>query len=172
MIETLSGAPGTSTVERCTRCAPESCHSIVARASPGHGGPPGGLASRVHSPTSGSSRLSASSAVGWSIALLLPPVGGWCGADAPARFVAPTRDVLPGYRRAPVGAAAAPRERGAAALTILCPHCGTPGTSQPSRRAAEGIGVTRASKNRGTEKHLVAKFRERSPRTPVNRGER
>src|SRR5215210_4339626 len=76
MIEMPSGASGMSTVERCTRCAPESCHSIVARASPGHGGPSGGLASRVHSPTSGSSRLSASSAVGWSIAALLPLVGG------------------------------------------------------------------------------------------------
>src|ERR671917_1108119 len=75
MIETLSGASGISTVERATRCAPESCHSIVARASPGHGGPPGGLASRVHSPRSGSRRLSASCAVGWSIALrsFLPP---------------------------------------------------------------------------------------------------
>src|SRR5829696_4086304 len=76
MIEKLSGASGISTVERPTRCAPESCHSIVARASPGHGGPSGGLASRVHSPTSGSSRFSASSAVGWSIASLLPLVGG------------------------------------------------------------------------------------------------
>src|SRR5215210_3954925 len=76
MIEMLSGASGMSTVERATRCAPESCHSMVARASPGHGGPSGGLASRVHSPTSGSSRLSASSAVGWSIASLLPLVGG------------------------------------------------------------------------------------------------
>src|ERR687890_1156122 len=76
MIEMESGASGISTLERTTRCAPESCHSIVVRASPGHGGPSGGLASRAHSPTSGSSRLSASSAVGWSIALLLPPVGG------------------------------------------------------------------------------------------------
>src|SRR5215207_1422201 len=75
MIEMLSGASGMSTAERCTRCAPESCHSIVARASPGHGGPSGGLASRAHSPTSGSSRLSASSAVGWSITALLPLVG-------------------------------------------------------------------------------------------------
>jgi hypothetical protein len=49
-----------------------SCHSIVARASPGHGGPSGGLASRAHSPTSGSSRLDASPAVGWSITSLLP----------------------------------------------------------------------------------------------------
>src|SRR5919199_661683 len=63
------GASGMSTVERCTRCAPESCHSIVVRASPGHGGPSGGLASSVHWPTSGSRRLSASTAVGWSIAL-------------------------------------------------------------------------------------------------------
>src|SRR3712207_4934887 len=69
MIEMESGASGISTVERAPRCAPESCHSIVACASPGHGGPSGGLASRVHSPTSGSSRFSASSAVGWSIAL-------------------------------------------------------------------------------------------------------
>src|SRR5215212_8178240 len=77
MIEMPSGASSMlSTVERCTRCAPESYHSIVVRASPGHGGPSGGLASRVHSPTSGSSRFSASSAVGWSIALLLPLVGG------------------------------------------------------------------------------------------------
>src|SRR5215203_5506455 len=76
MIEMELGAPGISTVERCTRCAPESCHSIVVRASPGHGGPSGGLASRVHSPTSGSSRFSASSAVGWSNACLLPPVDG------------------------------------------------------------------------------------------------
>src|SRR5918998_4726174 len=75
MIEMPLGASGMSTVERSTRCAPESCHSIVARASPGHGGPSGGLASRIHSPRSGSSRLSASSAVGWSIALrsFLPP---------------------------------------------------------------------------------------------------
>src|ERR671917_1217463 len=72
MIEMPSGASGMSTVERPTRCAPESCHSIVVRAPPGHGGPSGGLASRVHSPTSGSSRLSASPAVGWSIASLLP----------------------------------------------------------------------------------------------------
>src|SRR5829696_1781243 len=71
MIEMESGASGISTVERATRCAPESCHSIVVRASPGHGGPSGGLASRVHSPTSTSSRLSASCAVGWSIASLL-----------------------------------------------------------------------------------------------------
>jgi hypothetical protein len=34
------------------------------------------LASRIHSPTSGSSRFSASPAVGWSIAALLPLVGG------------------------------------------------------------------------------------------------
>src|SRR5215212_8499032 len=78
MIEMESGASGSSAVERSTRCAPESCHLIVARASPGHGGPSGGLASSVHVPTSGSSRLSASSAVGWSIASLLPLVGG-CG---------------------------------------------------------------------------------------------
>src|SRR5688572_3385761 len=81
MIETPSGASGMSTVQRDTRCAPESCHSMVARASPGHGGPSGGLASSVHSPTSGSSRLSASSAVGWSIASLLPPVGGADGHE-------------------------------------------------------------------------------------------
>src|SRR5215210_1372432 len=56
MIEMPSGASGISTVERSTRCAPESCHSIVARASPGQGGPSGGLASRIHSPTSTSSR--------------------------------------------------------------------------------------------------------------------
>src|SRR5919112_5707925 len=73
MIEMESGASGISTVERSTRCAPESCHSIVVRASPGHGGPSGGLAWRVHSPTSTSSRFSASCAVGWSIAMLLPP---------------------------------------------------------------------------------------------------
>jgi hypothetical protein len=47
-----SKSSGISAVERSTRCAPESCHSIVERASPGHGGPSGGLASRVHSPTS------------------------------------------------------------------------------------------------------------------------
>src|SRR5215210_1480145 len=78
MIEMESGASDMSTVQRDTRCAPESYHSIVARASPGQGGPSGGLASRVHSPTSGSSRFSASSAVGWSIASPLPLVGG-CG---------------------------------------------------------------------------------------------
>jgi PAS domain S-box-containing protein len=47
-----SKSSGISAVERSTRCAPESCHSIVERASPGHGGPSGGLASRAHSPTS------------------------------------------------------------------------------------------------------------------------
>ena len=67
MIEMLSGAPGTLIVAVCTRWAPEACHANVARASPGHGSPSGETAFSVHSPTSGSSALSASSAVGWSI---------------------------------------------------------------------------------------------------------
>src|SRR5829696_6662444 len=92
MIETESGASGISAVERSTRCAPESCHSIVERASPGHGGPSGGLASRVHSPTSGSSRFSASCAVGWSIALLLPLVSG---CELHQLLVAPPHPTLP-----------------------------------------------------------------------------
>src|SRR5436853_3094100 len=54
-------------VKRSTRCAPESCHAKLARASPGHGSPPGGVASRDHSPTSTSSLFSAFSAVGWFI---------------------------------------------------------------------------------------------------------
>lgn len=64
MIEIPLGASGISTVERWTTWAPESCHSIVARASPGQGPPPGGIASSVHSPISGSSSLKAFSAVG------------------------------------------------------------------------------------------------------------
>jgi hypothetical protein len=64
MIEIVLGAAGISTVERATRWAPERCHAIVARASPGHGSPPGGIASSVHSPTSGSSSFNACSAVG------------------------------------------------------------------------------------------------------------
>lgn len=43
MIEMPSGASGMSTVEGTTKCDPESFHSIVARVSPGHGGPFGGL---------------------------------------------------------------------------------------------------------------------------------
>ena len=64
MILIPLGASGISTVERSTRWAPESCHSMVARASPGQGSPPGGIASKIHSPTNGSSCRSASSAVG------------------------------------------------------------------------------------------------------------
>src|SRR6476659_10025613 len=71
MIETLSGASGSSAVPRTTRCAPESCHSTVTRPPPGHVRPSGYVTSNVHSPTRGSSLRRASTAVGWSIALLL-----------------------------------------------------------------------------------------------------
>ena len=64
MIEIPSGASGISAVERSTRWAPESCHSMVDRASPGQGSPPGGIASSVHSPTSDASSFNAFSAVG------------------------------------------------------------------------------------------------------------
>src|SRR5262245_2321208 len=72
MIERLSGASGWSTVPRWTRCAPEGCHSNVSRPPPGHRSPLALIASKLHSPTSGSSRRSASSAVGWSMVPLLP----------------------------------------------------------------------------------------------------
>jgi hypothetical protein len=64
MIAIPFGASAISTVERSITWAPESCHSKVARASPGQGSPPGGIASSVHSPINGSSSLNASTAVG------------------------------------------------------------------------------------------------------------
>jgi hypothetical protein len=64
MIEMASGASARSIVERAIRCAPDSCHWKLARASPGQGSPSGEVASSVHSPSSGSSLLSASWAVG------------------------------------------------------------------------------------------------------------
>src|SRR4030095_2581354 len=67
MMETLSGASGSSAVPRWTRCAPEACHSKVTLPPPGHGSPLGHFASKVHSPTKGSSWRSACSAVGCSI---------------------------------------------------------------------------------------------------------
>src|SRR6266508_6376067 len=76
MMETLSGASGSSAVPRSSRCAPEACHSKVTLPPPGHGSPSGHFASKVHSPTRGSSWRSACSAVGWSIGPLVPPVAG------------------------------------------------------------------------------------------------
>src|SRR5918999_2702599 len=73
MMETLSGASGSSTVPRSSRCAPEASHSKVTLPPPGHGRPSGHLASKVHSPTRGSSWRNACSAVGWSIEPPLPP---------------------------------------------------------------------------------------------------
>src|SRR5206468_187995 len=75
MMETLSGASGSSAVPRSSRCAPEACHSKVTLPPPGHGSPSGHFASRVHSPTRGSSWRSACSAVGWSIDPLVSPSG-------------------------------------------------------------------------------------------------
>ena len=59
-----SGASGISTVERSSTNWLPSNHSKVARASPGQGSPPGGIASIVHSPIRTSSSFSACSAVG------------------------------------------------------------------------------------------------------------
>src|SRR6266540_4864090 len=73
MMETLSGASGSSAVARWTRCAPEACHSKVTLPPPSHGSPLGHLASKVHSPTRGSSWRSACSAVVWYIDTLLTP---------------------------------------------------------------------------------------------------
>ena len=66
MIETPSGT-SSSTVDRSIRWAPDSCHSKIARPSPGHSSPPGGVAVNFQVPTSGSSFFNACSAVGWSI---------------------------------------------------------------------------------------------------------
>src|SRR4029079_2592446 len=60
---TPSGASGRSTCQRWTRRGPPSNHSNVTRPSPGPGGPPGGVASIVHSPSSASRRLRAAVSV-------------------------------------------------------------------------------------------------------------
>src|SRR5688572_23979295 len=77
MTEMLAGASGSSAVPTWTRWAPEGCHSTDIVPPPGHGSPPGKDASKRHLPTSGSSRRSASWAVGWS-------TGPSCGSAAGA----------------------------------------------------------------------------------------
>ena len=79
MIAVPSGASGRSTVQRSTRNAPPSSHSNRTRPSPGHGGPPGGAAAIVHSPTKRSSALSIVSAVGWSTVAAPPSPAGRSG---------------------------------------------------------------------------------------------
>src|SRR4051794_5032215 len=59
MIAMPSGASGMSIVHRSIRNVRPSSHSNLTRAAPGHGGPPGGPASIVHSPTRASRRSSA-----------------------------------------------------------------------------------------------------------------
>src|SRR6266540_24915 len=59
MIAMPSGASGISTVHRSIRNVRPSSHSKLTRPPPGHGGPPGGVASIVHSPARASSRSSA-----------------------------------------------------------------------------------------------------------------
>src|SRR5262252_8902363 len=76
MIAIPLGASGRSTVQRSTRNAPPSSHSNRTRPSPGHGGPPGGVACIVHSPTKRSSALSIASAVGWFTASAPPSPAG------------------------------------------------------------------------------------------------
>src|SRR5881275_2037574 len=58
MTAVPSGASGRSTVQRWSKNAPPASHSNRTRASPGHGGPPGGQAAIVHSPTKRSSAWS------------------------------------------------------------------------------------------------------------------
>src|SRR5262249_37031041 len=79
MIAVPSGASGRSTVQRSTRNAPPSSHAKRTRPSPGHGGPPGGVATVFHSPTKRSSALSIDSAVGWFIASAPPAPAGRFG---------------------------------------------------------------------------------------------
>src|SRR6266567_4193245 len=85
MIDTPSGASAKSMVDRSIRCIPESCHSNVHCPPPGHGGPPGGVASSVHSPTRTSSARSACSDV--TCTTSRPPDKGEyqhaVGADSP-----------------------------------------------------------------------------------------
>src|SRR3954451_17487969 len=61
MIAIPFGASGIFTVQRWIRKRPPSSHSKLSRPLPGQGGPPGGLASIVHSPSSGSSSASIAS---------------------------------------------------------------------------------------------------------------
>src|SRR5262249_3241538 len=59
MIAIPSGASGISIVQRWIRNVLPSRHSKLARSSPGHGGPPGGVASKLQAPSRLSRRSSA-----------------------------------------------------------------------------------------------------------------
>src|SRR5215211_4480280 len=72
MTATPSGASGMSTCQRCTSSGAPSSQSKLIRAAPGHGGPPGGPASIVHSPTSASRRCRAAVFVDSFILILFP----------------------------------------------------------------------------------------------------
>ena len=81
MMETFSGASGSSAVPCWSRCAPEACHSKVTLPPPGHGSRSAHFASTVHSPARAGVAL-APRLVGPSIRSL--PLGCARSRDAPA----------------------------------------------------------------------------------------